>query len=253
MNIDNIKDTELQRLRLSYSVKYLSQLFSKDTSEIYRIMGKRNILPPPEYLKKMNKERLTLLICQHGHEKIAESFQVSVSFLKGLFKNGMSSKGYVPVIDPEFDFLSMEGLEDRIRTYQSPGIVSRMFSVPKSRLPKVDVDTSKLGQSHTAIGRRAELFVLETIGGRDMNLEDPRSLWDIEHTGYGKINVKATKKWPPRAPKTNNCDYVALVYYKGEKIEKVSLVPASLCPITVNPVTKNPDIITIFDIEKLRL
>lgn len=233
MRLNEATIDDLQRLRLVYSVKVMAQLFSVQKDEMYRVLREWKIESPTEYLRIRRKE-LALLILSYGHEKVASRYNVSVTFLRGLYVRE-SGDGKVAALDI-IQERTEQFLVSEIKRWASPTIISRMFGVTKSRLPAVLIKDKFAHQGNlaSAIGRKAELFVLDRLGGKDMNLEDPRSVYDIHHKVYGRINVKATKKRTWRAPKVENCDYCALIVYKKNSYIFGVMIPADLCPMTIS-------------------
>lgn len=214
MELGSLNNEELQRLRIAYSADDLADILEIDKNILYTHLKRRNILAPPEYVR----ERLPLpvladMIAKFGIHKVSKRYNVSESFLRGLFVHVKSMEA--DLTEPHQDLLN-EALEK----FKSPTVVSRMYGLPKSRLPEFKGSRlEETGRMKGGIGRSAELLILEMIGGKDMNEGDPRALYDIDHKEYGRINVKATlkQKGPWQVPTADNCDWVCFVVLHRDK------------------------------------
>lgn len=223
MRFDCLSKDEIQRLRLSYSVQDMALLFEMEVSEIYTLMREIGVHAPTVYVIDLPRKELAYEIASLGVKKIAKKYNVSTSFLRSLFKKEESE-------DVEF-------LNSQVERFGSTSIVKKMYNYTG----KLNPPTSKkrfvgLGSMKSSIGRKAEEFVMDWLSFcKDMNEEDPRSLYDLEHPKFGRINVKAkngTISW--RFNEVENCDFVAAVCLQKNEIQFACLIPVKDLPITIN-------------------
>lgn len=131
-------------------------------------------------------------------------------------------------------------MENQVHRFGSPQLVAKLYLTHKSTLSHIQSRGKLhiLGSTRIGIGRKAELFVLGLLpGSKDMNELDARCSYDIEHSSFGKINVRASSvaSTKVRVKKIRTCDQVAVVLLdKGQQVRAVSMILSSATPATVN-------------------
>lgn len=237
MNILCLQKEDIQRLRIAYTMEFLTKLFEMEQTQLYSIFRELGILSPVAYAKA-NSKRIKLQIIKYGIERVSGRYGVSESFIRSM---------YVDVSLGEV--VSEDALREQILRFKSKKMVSRMYGIPVSQLPEASVKTDDrfihFGEITVALGRKAEIYVLSLIGGEDMNKDDPQSLYDIKHPLYGRVNVKMHSSRSMLVQKSSNYDYVALVQRRDNIFIFVAMVPVEMTPIRINTLKSIPEGITV--------
>lgn len=265
MHIGCLTRMELQRLRLTHSVKELALFFEEKESDVYGYLTAAEILHPTKFVAMWANRGLrssfVQFVAQYGVAKMSRCFGVSKSYLAAavakepvFLKGDESSHEWVRLFLEELnDTVNQElfFLQAQVDRLGSTSLVKRMYFLllkkdPGIKSPPPKVRNMHLGQHKSTVGRKMELLTMEYFPGEDMNLSNPHSEYDILSKDFGRINVKALSsegRW--RMQKVDKCDHVALVCMTGNDPKFICLIPSEQLPVTVtvNNYSKYPHVL----------
>ena len=223
MRAEDFTDMELQKIRFHYSFQDMVKLFEGEFSVVQKYLVEK-VVPSVSYLKKRSDLYLLSHLVRYGYGGMAKRFGVSQSFLKRLFRVVLHN---VTVPFFEDSLSKIRYIDDITRSELESLIdistVARIFKIKK----KGNLSADAKMNSH--IGRRGELIYKNFRGiciREDLNLSDPRSLYDFIDLDYGKVNVKTSnimfyengeKYWKVSLKANPQTDYYACVLLDGKK------------------------------------
>jgi len=86
MNLFCLSISEIQRFRLSFRMKDLSNIFELSEMDLYGYFRELKILSPTQYVRTLNREELAVKVVTLGIEIVARNYLVSPAFIKSLYE-----------------------------------------------------------------------------------------------------------------------------------------------------------------------
>ena len=240
MKVDSFSDSCLQKMRNRVKkLEVLAKYFEGDEKEnLYYLQNTTK--PPATFVKNLSLSVLVSMIIKNTYKGASEKLGVSVAFLKSCM-DSYDIEGVI--IDTKSDFISekysLQQLVELSKEIEYVSLVSAVSGWSESAIRKAlgrkGIDLKS--EHTTSRGRRAELFYKKLRGSnivRDLNEDDPRSVYDFDDREFGAVNVRSVKPYMTKGgkkkwyfkTKSNGEEAFAFVGYDelGERVEFVYLV-----------------------------